>query len=195
MRLVDLVAENVELNKVDIHIVVEGMKEALQTAQKMSGLKGSDIDLDVKKHRQKRSLNANSYERVLEGRIADALDSSKTEIHNLMLSRYGQYQTDKDGNIVYLLVPESVNVDKEEELHLKPTGHGEIKNGTQYFWYIQMKPSHEYNTQEMAKLIDGVVSECKELGIETLSEDEIRRLESERLYLGEQKDIRKQDME
>lgn len=179
MRLIDVVAESIELNKVDIHLVIEGMQDALKMAQKLSDLKGSDVDLDAKKHRQKRSLNANSYERVLEGKIAEALDSSKTEIHNLMLSRYGQYQLDKNGNIVYLLVPESAHVEKEEELHLKPTGHGEVKNGTQYFWYAQMKPSHEYNTQEMAKLIDGVVSECKELGIETLSEDEIRRLESE----------------
>ena len=179
MKLVDVVAENVEFNKVDIHLVIDGMQDALKVAQKLSDLVGNDIDLDAKKHRQKRSLNANSYERVLEGKIADALDSSKAEVHNLMLSRYGQYQLDKGGNVVYLLVPESAHVEKEEEIHLKPTGHGEIKNGVQYFWYAQMKPSHEYNTQEMAKLIDGVVSECKELGIETMSDDEIRRLESE----------------
>ena len=33
--------------------------------------------------------------------------------------------------------------------------------------------SSNYNTQEMSLLIDGVVEECKELGIETLTPQEL----------------------
>lgn len=179
MKLEDVVAENIELDKVDIHIVIGGLQDAMRLAESLNRLIGEDVSIKCDKIRKKRSLNANSYERVLEGKIADALCSSKDEIHNLMLARYGQYERDKDGNIVFLLMPATLEVGKDPEMHLKPTGHCEHKNGAEYYWYAKMKPSHEYNTKEMAQLIDGVISECKELEIETLSDDEIKRLESE----------------
>jgi len=39
-----------------------------------------------------------------------------------------------------------------------------------------LKGSSAYDTQEMSVLIEGLVSECKELGIETLPPDEIKRM-------------------
>jgi hypothetical protein len=39
--------------------------------------------------------------------------------------------------------------------------------------------SSTYNTKEMSVLIDGVVSECKELGIETMTPDELAGLKNE----------------
>ena len=44
------------------------------------------------------------------------------------------------------------------------------------FWYRGYKGSHELNTAEMAKLIDGTVYECKEAGIETLTPNELERM-------------------
>lgn len=41
------------------------------------------------------------------------------------------------------------------------------------------KGSSLYNTKEMSLLIDGVVRECKELGIETETPDEIERMKQE----------------
>ena len=38
------------------------------------------------------------------------------------------------------------------------------------------KGSSGYNTSEMSALIDGVVSECKEMGIETLPPEELERM-------------------
>lgn len=35
--------------------------------------------------------------------------------------------------------------------------------------YIVMRGSHTYNTVEMARLIDGVIGEAKELDIETIT--------------------------
>ena len=45
-----------------------------------------------------------------------------------------------------------------------------------YRTYIMLKGSSAYDTQEMSVLIEGLVSECKELGIETLPPDEIKRM-------------------
>lgn len=39
-----------------------------------------------------------------------------------------------------------------------------------------MRGSHTYNTAEMSKLIDGTVSEAKELGIETMTPDQIEEM-------------------
>ena len=39
--------------------------------------------------------------------------------------------------------------------------------------------SHTYDTEEMSRLIDGVVTECRELGIETLPPDELKRMKEQ----------------
>mgnify|MGYP003209610849 CR=1 FL=1 len=36
--------------------------------------------------------------------------------------------------------------------------------------------SHEYDTAEMAKLIDGTVSDAKELGIETMTPTQLKEI-------------------
>ena len=39
-----------------------------------------------------------------------------------------------------------------------------------------LRGSSTYDTSEMSKLIDGLVSECQELGIETIPPKEIERM-------------------
>lgn len=179
MKLLKAYADNVEIGTVQIHITVQGLKDALQTAEKFVKLQGEDITLKVEKARQRRSLNANAYFYELCGKIADATDSSKDEIHNRMLCRYGQYLRDKDDNIVFYMLKADADYEELQTLHLKPTGKTEDRNGTMYAWFAVMKPSHEMDSREMAKLIDGTVSEAKDLGIEVLSDNEIKRMESE----------------
>ena len=48
--------------------------------------------------------------------------------------------------------------------------------GKNFTHYKVFKGSSEYDSREMAVLIDGIVSEAKELGIETLPNDEIERI-------------------
>lgn len=42
--------------------------------------------------------------------------------------------------------------------------------------FYRIKGSSQYNTREMSRLIDGLVSECKECGIETLTPEELERM-------------------
>jgi hypothetical protein len=42
-----------------------------------------------------------------------------------------------------------------------------------------MRGSHTYDSREMSRLIDGTVSEAKELGIETLSPAELERMKQQ----------------
>ena len=48
--------------------------------------------------------------------------------------------------------------------------------GDSYTGYAMIKGSSEYDTGEMSRFIDGVISECKELGIQTMTPDEIEEL-------------------
>ena len=50
----------------------------------------TELDLDIKQHREKRSLNANNYFYALIGKIATKLGLTNTEVHNIEISENGQ---------------------------------------------------------------------------------------------------------
>lgn len=124
-----------------------------------------DYSIDVKRFRKKRSLDANSYFHVLCGKIAEKIDSSLIEVKNNMIAMYGQIELLDDESINYLIVRDSVDAGKFEELHLQATAQTKVLNGKLYRVYIVMRGSHTYNTAEMARLISGTISEAKEAGL------------------------------
>ena len=86
-----------------------------------------------------------------------------------MLSRYG-YPEFIDDKVVYFILPDSIDVNKLEGVHLKATSNTQVlDNGDLNRVYIVMRGSHTYNSVEMARLIDGVISEAVELGIPTIT--------------------------
>lgn len=129
------------------------------------------LDVEIKVHREKRSLNANAYLWVLLGKLADALMTSKDELYLLMLERYGVFTH-------VIVKPEAVERVKAEWRTVRELGKGKIGNveGVQLQCYFG---SSTYDTKEMATLIDGVVSECKEVGIETIPDAELQSMKDE----------------
>lgn len=65
-----------------------------------------DVEWDIKKHRKKRSLDANGYYWKLVAEIAEATKVSKNEVHNVLLRRYGQAQG-IDGRLVTVYIPDT----------------------------------------------------------------------------------------
>ena len=47
------------------------------------------FDIKITKHKEKRSLDANAYYWVLNGKISEALNQDKQKIHLMMLKSYG----------------------------------------------------------------------------------------------------------
>lgn len=133
-------------------------------------LKGCDkLSLEIKKYRAKRSLDANAYYWTLITKLARVIDVSNAEQHNRMLQLYG-YPEVIDGKHVLMVIPETEEahekVMKAEEYHLKPTSNvREGNDGIMYRTYILMRGSRTYNTEEMARLISGLITECKDAGI------------------------------
>ena len=129
------------------------------------------LDVEIKVHREKRSLNANAYLWVLLSKLAEALHTNKDELYLLMLERYGIF--------THIIVkPEAVQRVKDEWRTARELGKGRIGNveGVQLQCYFG---SSTYDTKEMATLIDGVVSECKEVGIETIPDAELQSMKDE----------------
>lgn len=122
-------------------------------------------DVEIKIHREKRSLNANSYCWKLCSEIASAINSDKDSVYLLMLKRYG----------ISDLVPISNQVPIDDYIK-----YYDVESKTdKYTWYKIYKGSSKYDTKEMSVLLNGIVSECKEMGIPTKEDLEIERMVKE----------------
>ena len=126
------------------------------------------LDIEVKKHRAKRSLNANNYMWSLINEMANVLRTSKEDVYLVMLKRYGQSEI--------ISVLSNINISGYFKYY-DIAGTSKL-NGKEFTHYKVYKGSSEYDTREMSVLIDGVVSECKDLGIETMTPDELAALKN-----------------
>lgn len=129
------------------------------------------LDIIAKKHKKKRSLDANAYCWVLLTKIANHKDirSSKEEVYEDMLQKYGYLDQDEDGYIV-ITIKKGIDVKRLG-------GHWKFyKSNGKFDSYLALKGSSEYTTAQMATFIDSIVYECKLLGIETMTPDEIKRM-------------------
>lgn len=122
------------------------------------------LDVEVKPHREKRSLTANAYAWQLMGKIGKAVTPPipNEEVYEMMLRRYAPVTL--------------VRVLKGVDLTLYGV-HAELSAdlGDMVEWRVY-KGSSEYDSKEMSVFIEGVKSEAEALGIETLTPDELRRL-------------------
>lgn len=140
-------------------------------------LKGCDkLSLEIRKYRVKRSLDANAYFHVLVGKLADAMRISKPRCKNIMLYRYGQpYLLDDETQAVIKSNIKVSQMLEQEEIHCYPCGSKE-ENGMELTFYKVYRGSHTFDTREMSILIDGVVEECKGLGIETMTPAQLHEM-------------------
>ena len=133
-----------------------------------------DLDLTISKHRAKRSLDANAYFHVLVNKLARKLGTSDSEMKIKLNLEYGTIATNKDGTKFGIKVPFGSDLSQFYK-YCKKFGEC-VENGITFEKYLLYKETHTLDTKEMAQLIDGVVSECKEQGIETLPEEELKSL-------------------
>ena len=131
----------------------------------LDGLQEGEYAVEIKRYRERRSLNANAYFWVLVGQIADKIQSDTESVYLRLLERYGVY--------THIVVkPNVVDKVKAEWRAVKVLGKVAIngKTGVQIQCFFG---SHTYDTKEMSRLIEGTVSEAQELGIDTRTPEEI----------------------
>lgn len=139
-------------------------------------LNQGEMDVEIKKHSVRRSLDANAYFHVLVGKLADEMRISKPYCKNLMLGRYGQpFLTGAGADAIIKTNIPANQMMEGDAFHCMPCARREEAGGDVTFYRV-MRGSSTYNAKEMSILIDGTVQECKQLGIETMTPDEMKRM-------------------
>lgn len=144
-----------------------------------------ELDKDKKykitEYKEKRSSQANRYYWELLSELANILKTSNEELHEQMIRRYS--------SVNWLSALSEVNIESYGIKYFDVERHY-VDKGKQFTSYKIYLPSSEMNTTEFSRLLDGLISECKEVGIETLTPNELRelkRLEKEDEQYGKDK--------
>ena len=128
------------------------------------------LSIKIVKYRKKRSLDANGLLWYCLGQIAASLQADKWDIYLQMLKRYGKY--------TYICVkPNMVDSVRSQWRETEVVGDVNI-NGSEAVQMLCYFGSSTYSTKEFSVLLDGVISEMQEMGLEApLSQDMRRALE------------------
>ena len=119
---------------------------------------------EIHEHKEKRTLSANALYWKCVSEMAKAMFISNACMHNQLLRKYGSHKV-VDGEEVYVALPDTKEterqIDEDESNHFQPTNQ-RIKSKR---WYILLKPSHEFDTAEMSRLIEGTADEMRQMGL------------------------------
>jgi len=133
---------------------------------------GRDYDVTFAVHREKRSLSANGYLWALCERLAKKLGIGKEEVYRRQIKEVGVCE--------FVAVPERAYDRLIESWGAQGIG-----------WFAELVDncklqgckkvclyygSSTYNTAEMSRLIESVIQECREQGIETEPRERIEEL-------------------
>lgn len=130
------------------------------------------LTIDVKQHRDKKTLSQNDYAWILCTKMAGVLRTSKDEVYEEMIQRYSDFDIFNDRYITA-----SLRADVPVEML---GGHWKlVKRDGNTCHYAKLKGLSDMDTKEASILIDGIVSECKELGIETATPAELERMKQQ----------------
>lgn len=130
---------------------------------------GKTYDVDIKEHRERRSLNANAYAWILMDRLAAHMGIPKTTVYRAYVREIG-------GNCETVCV-------KDEAVEKLRSGWEHNGIGWQTDTFKSKLPgctnvilyygSSTYDTAQMSRLIDLIVQDCREQGIETLTPQQL----------------------
>ena len=127
-------------------------------------IQDKDKLFEIKEYRKKRNNNQNSRYWKLINELSLKLRISVEKLHFEMIKSYSpRYE---------ILVPADKEIRGIEYYEKKSKIN---KNGKDFYVYHVYTPSHELKTDEFAILLDGLIQECKQQGIDTRSPDEIKR--------------------
>lgn len=141
---------------------------SLELAQKFKDLlkEGKEYTLDIKEVKKSRTLSANAYFWTLCNKLAIALNSTSLEIYKELIKKYGVSRVEElKGDFAKTLI----------------IAWGKVGLG----WFVEEKDidiytfyygSSSYNTKQMKRLIDHIIDECQEQGIETKTPDQIAEM-------------------
>ncbi len=167
-------------NKPKIAVLMDGKVEITFTAPKsvlkaVDGLTDKPLAVTVKEFRQKRSLSQNSYLWVLLDKLAEKVNRGKEDIYKIFVKDYGVWE-------ILPIRNEAVESFKTKwgtngiGWFTEDLGESKLKGYTKLIAYYG---SSTYNSKEMTRLIDAVIQDCEEQGIQTMPLSEVMLLQND----------------
>lgn len=126
---------------------------------------------EVKEYKQKRSLDSNAYCWVLLGKLQDKLKISKEDIYKALIKEIGSYEVIPVKNDAVTRFRQAWS--KNGLGWITETTKSKLEGFTNVIAYYG---SSSYNTEEMTRLIELIIQECRQLDIETKTKAEIDSL-------------------
>lgn len=156
---------SVRLGGSGAYIALEIPKEQVN---KMESMKGKDLDVTIKEYRQKRSVDANAMMWACLSEIANALHTDKWDVYLQMLKRYGKF--------THICVkPAAVDAIKRQWRECEVVGDVNI-NGKPAVQMLCYYGSSTYDSKEFSTLLNGIVDEMAEMGLETPASEEMQAI-------------------
>lgn len=133
-----------------------------------------ELDIEFKKHRNHRSLDANAMLWACLGEMAAALRTDNWSMYLFELERYGKFTS-------VLVKPEAIEDMKRQWRETKVVGETEVYDPAsgEYKTMIQMLcffGSSTYDSKEFSRLLDGVVNDMKDIHLTPPPTADMRRL-------------------
>ena len=139
----------------------------------LSTVADQEKEYQISAYHPKRSLAANNYAWVLITRIAESMTppQDKEAIYEKCIKRYGQAE--------FVSVRSDIDV-RGFFKYYEEAGRGHAKDPKgqerEFTHYKVWKGSSEFDAREMNILLEGIIQEAKDLGIETITPQEKERL-------------------
>ena len=142
--------------------------------ERFDALKDGDVNVEIKKFRPKRSLDANAYCWVLIHKLAEALSMDPADVYRSAIREIGGVSkivcvTEEDADVVARCWTSRGLGWQAEKMPSKLPGCVNLM-----LWL----GSSEYDTKQMSDLIDAIIQDCQAVGIETDTPEEIERIKS-----------------
>ena len=167
-------------NKPRIAVLLDNRVEVTFTTDRTAirefdGMKDKELAVTVKEYKAKRSLSQNDYLWLLLEKIARKVNRSKVDVYREFVRDYGTFE----------ILP--IRNEAVESFKFKwgknglgwiteDIGESKMKGFTKLIAYYG---SSTYNREEMRRLIDAVVTECQDLGIQTMNLADIDLLQND----------------
>lgn len=160
--------DEIDARKGDIWLATDDY----QALQELSNLLEPNVEYEItiKEAKQKRSLNANAYAWTLIQELSRALGLTPIEVYREQIKDLPTYED-------CMVKPEAFEKLKKEYEQGHTGRCVEKLREWKGYWVIRMwRGSSDFSTTEMTRLIDNLVLECQQFGIETEPKDTIDKL-------------------
>ena len=136
-------------------------------------LYGNPVNVEIKKASKKRSLNANAYAWVLIDKIAEKTGVKAVEVYQNAILDIGGiadfYEMKETAYPAFKEMWQSGHLGRQAEIIPGTTRPGRIM-------VKAYKGSSDFDSAQMARLIDSLVQDAEALGIPTLTENELSKM-------------------